>query len=352
MKIAVVGAGIFGTTVAIALAKEGFTVDLIEKEPDILCAASGINQFRLHKGYHYPRSLKTAISSKNAEASFRREYRKAVLDDNNHYYCIATEDSKLSGKEFIKFCNDCRLDFSVTEIPHVLKHKHDIAICVKEAIIDHTTLKSIILKRLKKYSVNVILNTKFSISESKYDLIVNCTYANMNSIHNDASKTGKIYQFEVCEKPVIRLPKNFSKMSIVILDGPFFCIDPYGRTDLHLMGHVVHAIHASNTGFLPKIPKKLLPFLNKGIIYNPPITNIKKFLKSASQIIPDIAKAEHIGSMYTVRTVLPNTDKTDERPTIVSKINDRLIQVFSGKIGNCVQAAEEVVKFTKEIKNQ
>src|SRR6185369_6136850 len=101
MKIAVVGAGIFGTSTAIALAKNGYEIDLFEKESDILRAASGINQFRLHRGYHYPRSLETASSSRSAEASFLSEYEKAVSSDFEHYYCIAREGSKIYAKDFL-----------------------------------------------------------------------------------------------------------------------------------------------------------------------------------------------------------------------------------------------------------
>ncbi|RZD44075.1 MAG: hypothetical protein CXT78_07170 [Thaumarchaeota archaeon] len=49
MKIAVVGGGIFGVTTAIRLANN-HDVDLYEKNSDILESASGINQYRLHRG--------------------------------------------------------------------------------------------------------------------------------------------------------------------------------------------------------------------------------------------------------------------------------------------------------------
>ena len=54
MKIAIVGGGIFGLTIAAVLGKNGFSVDLFEEKKDVFMAASGINQFRLHRGYHYP----------------------------------------------------------------------------------------------------------------------------------------------------------------------------------------------------------------------------------------------------------------------------------------------------------
>ena len=72
-NIAVVGGGIFGVTTAVKLAKSGHKVDLFEKENDILQAASGINQYRLHRGHHYPRSKETTLSSLNTEPKFRKE---------------------------------------------------------------------------------------------------------------------------------------------------------------------------------------------------------------------------------------------------------------------------------------
>ena len=133
-------------------------------------------------------------------------------------------------------------------------------------------------------------------------------------------------------------------MSIVVMDGPFFCIDPYSTTDLHVMGNVVHAIHATNVGYFPEIPNEYKFLLNKGIVKSPNVTKIDKFLEMAAIFMPDMKDAEYIGSMFTIRTVLPNVDATDERPTLVSKINNKIINVFSGKIGNSVEAAKEVVK--------
>ena len=79
MRIAVIGAGIFGSTVAVKLAEAGFGVDLYEKEGDILQAASGINQYRLHRGYHYPRSKETALSSKKPRSRFAKNMGKRCL---------------------------------------------------------------------------------------------------------------------------------------------------------------------------------------------------------------------------------------------------------------------------------
>ena len=83
---------------------------------------------------------------------------------------------------------------------------------------------------------------------------------------------------------------------------------------------------------------------NKGIVKNPSITNIDKFIESAKKFFVDIDKAEHIGSMFTFRTVLPNRDNDDARPTLVENVTDKIFNVFSGKIGTCVSSAEKLME--------
>src|SRR6266404_5488815 len=78
-RIAVVGGGIFGTTAAIHLARAGHNVELFEQGPTLLGGASHKNQYRLHRGYHYPRSKETAISCRDDVVSFNDEYQKAVV---------------------------------------------------------------------------------------------------------------------------------------------------------------------------------------------------------------------------------------------------------------------------------
>ncbi|MEK7176184.1 MAG: FAD-dependent oxidoreductase [Patescibacteria group bacterium] len=349
MKIVVVGAGIFGTTIAIKLAKVGYNVELFEKNNDILSAASGINQYRLHRGYHYPRSRETALSAKCSEESFRSEYGKAVLDHNEHYYVLAKEKSLVSGEDFLKFCRECELEHEKVDLEHVHPHMAEFTIRGRESLLDPLKLKEIIEEKIREQKIKVFLNQAFDVSQiDEYDTVVNATYANSNWVLEKYPKARREYQFELCEKPVLKLPDNFKNKSIVVLDGPFFCIDPYSDTGYHVMGNVVHAIHATNVGLYPEIPEEFASLMNRGVVKNPPITNIDKFIEAAIEFMPELRKAKHIGSMYTVRTVLPNVEATDERPTIVSRINDKLIHVFSGKLGNCVEAADEVLRLVQQ----
>lgn len=348
VKIAVVGGGIFGVTAAVRLAKAGFNVDLFEKEKDILQAASGINQFRLHRGYHYPRSTETMRDCRRAEASFLREYDKAVIGNEEHYYCIAREGSFVSAEGHKNVYRKLGLKYVVAR-PDLVNHdKLELSVRGEEKRINPAALRKICWQKLKKAKVSVKLGEAANQKKlKKYDSVVIATYAAINELLPQTCRRN--YQFELCEKPVVRLPREFKHKCIVVMDGPFMCVDPLGDTGMFLFDNVVHAIHQTNIGRYPEFDPIFKKLLNKGIIKNPPVTKFSKFIESGAEFMPGLAKAEHIGSMFTFRTVLPHFEKTDARPTMVTKIDDRTITVFSGKIGTCVEAAEEVLKIVQMI---
>lgn len=346
-KVAVVGGGIFGISAAIKLAKAGFRIDLYEKEKYILMAASGINQFRLHRGYHYPRSAETMRDCLRAEASFLKEYGEAVIASDDHHYCIAKENSLIHHDDFVKVCRDFGLGF-VEAMPALVNHeKIGIAVRGEESRIDPDELRKLCRRKLKSAGVNVKFGQTATMTKlKKYDFRVIATYASLNELLPSAKQCD--YQFELCEKPVVKLPREFNKQCLVVMDGPFMCVDPLGATGNFLLGNVVHAIHQTNIGKKPEFDKKFKPLLNRGITCNPPVTNFKKFIESGSEFIPALAKAQHIGSMFTFRTVLPKLEKTDARPTLVTKIDDKTLTIFSGKIGNCVEVADGVLNIVNE----
>ena len=343
-KVAVIGGGIFGCTTAWKLAKEGYDVTLYEKNDDIISQASYVNQYRLHRGYHYPRSKDTAIQSQWGEYGFLQEYGDAIVNgDIEHYYTIAKEDSLVTSEQYKNFLDDMNLYYKEKKLDFMHKNVVDLIVEVKELLFNPDKLKKICWDKLKQYNVDVMLDTEYISSIETYDYVINSTYANLNQLTTEDKQ--KDYQFELCEKPVIKLPEQYKNKSVVIMDGPFMCIDPLGDTGLHVMGNVVHAIHNTNTGKFPKYDEKFDELLNKGIVKNPSITNIDKFIDSAKKFFVDIDKAEHIGSMYTIRTVLPNRDKDDARPTLVEKTDDKTFTIFSGKIGTCINAAEEILEY-------
>ena len=209
-------------------------------------------------------------------------------------------------------------------------------------------LKQLVKEKLFGNGVDVEVNSVVGKEEfEKYDLVVLATYANINQYLDKKNS----YQFELCEKPVVKLPKKYSNISVVIMDGPFMCLDPYGETGYHVLGNVVHAIHETNIGTSPVVKnKELESYLNKGVIKNPKVTNIDKFIETGLKFFTDFDKLEHIGSMYTFRTVLKDRDYDDARPTLVRKENNKVYSLFSGKITTCVDATNELIRLLNQEK--
>lgn len=337
-KALVVGAGVFGLTSAIALSHNGYDVVVREKEDDLMKGASSINQYRLHKGYHYPRSIETAQECQQGLQTFKRKYESSVVNGNiQHLYSIASEGSLVSGDEYKNFLEKVGLEYYEREpMPNC-----DLTIQANEELFNPEQLILSLHKKLYSSGIKVYVNSEVkSLDEEKFDVAVIATYSQINQLLDEK----KEYQFEVCEKPVVRLPKIFENLSVVVMDGPFMCLDPYVNNS-HVLGNVVHAIHETNIGTKPIVSEELKPYLNKGLIRNPKITNIDKFIESGKKYFGDeFEDLEHIGSMYTIRTVLSNREQDDSRPTLVEKVNDNVYTLFSGKIDTCVDAANQLIQ--------
>lgn len=344
MRIAIVGGGIFGITASIILAKN-HQVELFEKNNELLQSASGSNQYRIHRGYHYPRSPDTVNDIIESENSFKEVFSDTMLTNFEHYYCIAKENSLTSAKQFLDFCNKFQLEYTPSQLQFMNKDSIEMCIRVKESVYDPEKLRQVCWKKLKDQNVKIHLSNKVSDDLfEKFDRVVICAYSGVNQLLKQYPTQQNEYQFELCEKPVVKLPESFKNKSVVIMDGPFMCIDPLGNTGLHLLCNVVHEIHQTNIGKYPSINKKFVDLIDKGIVKNPSQTNFPKFIESTIDFIPEITKAKHVGSMFTYRAVPPRVEETDARPTIVKEINNKIVTIFSGKITTCVEAARQVEK--------
>ena len=348
--VGVIGGGIFGCTIAIELARAGYTVTLFERAGDIMTAASGINQYRMHRGYHYPRSPETIRSSKATTPLFEEEYSDAIIRNNTHYYAIAKEGSKITGEQFLHVLKEEGLPYTVVTPPHINAAVVDVVVEVEEHLYDPALLYELITKRLQELRIEVKRNTEVDVDDlDDYDFVVVATYANLNGSLKGRVDKHHDYQFEVCEKIVVEIPDELKGTSTVVMDGPFMCFDPLGSTGYAVMGHVEHAIHERSFGSAAAIPSDIKPLLNKGIIKNPPVTNFPKFIAESVKFMPALMNARHVGSMFTIRTVLPKVDATDERPTIIESLDHRVFTVYSGKIGNSVEAARDIVAKIKAL---
>jgi glycine/D-amino acid oxidase-like deaminating enzyme len=333
MRVAVVGGGLFGCTAAIYAARAGHDVHLFEVKPELMRGATAGTYSRLHRGYHYPRSPATGRESRRAEKLFRGEYGPAVIDSGDQIYVVPSRRSHVTVDQFRDFLDNEGLPFS--EDGGVFQ--------VTEPRINLAVLQQMVRQKVQAAHVHVHLNACVRQYDS-FDRVVVATYATLNQVLGELGLPAQEYKFQVVERPVVQLPEAFRNTSIVVVDGPFGCIDPLDETPLHVLGHVTKTIHWENTGTKAFVPEHLEPLIDAGLINRPPVTNVWEVVHHLARYVPGVGDAGYEGSSYVVRAVLAHQEATDRRPTLVTRHNERVISVFSGKLGTAVRAAQEVLE--------
>ena len=341
MKIAIIGSGFFGITLGLILSKK-HNVDVYEKENKILCGASSANQLRFHFGYHYPRSQKTILEINKSKDLFTSFYGKKIFGKTFNYYLIAIK-SKVNFRKYKNFLIKNNLFYKNKDL--FIKNKLiEKSIITNEKILNIFNFKKKVLSKIKTSRLNLKLKTEFSRNKLKdYDKIIVATYSNNNFI---LKKLGinklSDHKFELVEKIIIKLPKPYSKKSYVVVDGNFVCVDPYLGTKYHLLSDVKLSKLETRIGKFPTFKNKNKKYLNKGIIKDIKISKFKSFIKRSSDYLPFLKDAKYIGSMFVVRTIKKNKEKTDERTSSIHYHSKKILSVLSGKWNNCVYLAKNL----------
>lgn len=341
MKIAIIGSGFFGLTIGLILSKK-HKVEVFEIKNSIMNGASFSNQFRFHLGYHYPRSQKTVNEINKSKYLFKNYYSNAVFGKTLNYYLVPN-DSITSFKKYKKFLNKNNLFYKVSKN---ISKKNPIKniILTNEKILNYFKFIKKIKLKIKNSNLKLNLNTEFKRSQIKdFDKIIVATYANNNFILKKLGiKNLNEFKYELVEKILIKLPKKFYNKSFVVVDGKYVCVDPYLGSNYHLLSDVKLSKLEKKIGKYPTFSNKNKKFINKGIIKNIKISKFKNFVKRSSRYLPFLKDAKYIGSMFVVRTIMKNKEKTDERTSVVQTHSKKIISVLSGKWNNCVYLAKNL----------
>ena len=139
----------------------GFKISLFEAESDYMTHASLHNQARVHQGYHYPRSVLTALRSRETFDRFVKEFPESIYKDFDKYYLIGKHLGKVSSSQFYKFfkrigCPIIKADGKVFD----LINRNYISDCflTKEFAFDALSLKRNLLGRLSGDFSQVVLS--------------------------------------------------------------------------------------------------------------------------------------------------------------------------------------------------
>jgi hypothetical protein len=333
-KVAIAGAGIYGATAAIRLAERGHDVHLFDPL-GIVRAASAINQYRVHSGYHYPRSPETIHEVLEARAEFVDAFSPAIVRNSRHYYAIPKQGSWTPPETYervmavhglpLRPCRPAWMDFNFI----------DRCYEVDEHIYDPDVLRDIVEKRIE--ALGIVFHQKPFLPEMrhKYDFVVWATYG--MGLSRGVFKFAK---FQVAEKMMIELPPELRQVALVIVDGPFTAFDPYGSSQRSLFGSAKNTNHWTSTNPDEPIPERYAGILNGREWTKVPFTNFEPMRRDCCLAVPAAMNAAYIGSRFTIRVVEDNPQ--DRRILHVREGAPGEFHIFSGKVVSAVKAARIV----------
>ncbi|WP_110581975.1 FAD-dependent oxidoreductase [Helicobacter cinaedi] len=172
----IIGGGFFGAYIALQLKEKYNSILVLEQESDLLLHASLNNQARVHNGYHYPRSLSTAISSRRHFKTFCNEFKSAIKNDFAKYYAIANIGSKTSNTQFYRLFK--QFDIFIESVPNHIKAMFNKKLVsdvflTREYAFDAAILREILKERLESKKIEIATNTQaVCVKEDKVGLCV------------------------------------------------------------------------------------------------------------------------------------------------------------------------------------
>jgi hypothetical protein len=334
-KIAVAGAGIYGATTAIRLAEQGHHVQLFDPL-GVLRAASAINQYRVHAGYHYPRSAETISEIAEARAEFTQVFADAIVSNSLHYYAISKENSLTAPDLYESVMNKHGLPLKACRPGWMNFDFIDRCYEVEENIYDPDVLRSLVEARLKAQGIRLQQREFTMEMRSEYDFVVLATYGLGPS--RGFFKTAK---YQVAEKMLIELPPHLRGVALVVVDGPFTAFDPYGSSSRSLFGSAKNTNHWTTTNANAPIPEPYAGVLNKPDFESVPFTRFAAMRADCCLSVPAAKDAVYLGSRFTIRVVEDNPEH-DRRILHVREGAPGEIHIFSGKVVSAVKAARLV----------
>ena len=360
----IIGGGFYGAAIAIYLAKvrKFKRIVIIEKEHKLLSRASYNNQARVHNGYHYPRSFTTAYRSRINLPRFIRDWPEAIKSDFNKLYAIARRNSKVTARQFERFCRtiDAKIQIADDYYTSMFESKLIEAVFkVEEYAFDTTVLATCAEAELADLEIEILFeSTATSIFQNKnktltidlnrkdeqHDSIVgrhvfNCTYSGLNQFYGDYLETQTRLKHEITEMALMKMPDNLKNLGVTVMDGPFFSFMPFPARGLHTLSHVRYTPHNYWNDKRGINPYDKISNYNKD-------SRIGRMVRDVTRYVPSIENSVYEDSLFEVKTILVKNEKDDGRPILFER-HPRLRGLYSilgGKIDNIYDVFEKLDK--------
>ncbi|MBF1116903.1 MAG: FAD-binding oxidoreductase [Solobacterium sp.] len=366
----IIGAGLYGLYSALFCAKRGQKVIVLECDPTPFRRATYINQARVHQGYHYPRSISTALKSAGYFERFNKDYDFCINREFDQIYATSSQYSWSDGKQFKDFCKAADIPCEQLVPENYFKPGMcDGVFRTREYTYDAKILLDYFLEELTKYpneatiKYGVDITTIDKTSDSyivhtaegidyESGFVLNATYASTNQILEKVGFEKFGIKYELCEIILCDVNEKLKDIGFTVMDGPFFSIMPFGKTGLHSLTSVTFTPHTTSYDGLPtfECQKESGGYCSPTHLGNcndcpaKPKTAFPYMANLARKYMLDEYGFEYKGSLFSMKPILMSSEIDDSRPTVIRKYseNPTFVGVLSGKI-NTVYDLDEVL---------
>ncbi len=391
----ILGAGIYGLYTALICARAGERVLVAEYEREPFTRATFVNQARLHMGYHYPRSLATALKTAEYFERFNHDFSDCISRSFDQVYAMSSDFSWTSAEQFRVFCE--RAGIPCEEVPAERYFKRGMvggAFLAKEYTYDAKLLKRQLLRELAPYE-NVELRfcqrlrgVRVAAGSAEGDgaraswclafedgdvfcpRVINATYASVNELSAKAGLATLPIKYELCEIILCDVCEELEETGITVMDGPFFSLMPFGKTGHHSLTSVTFTPHRTCLEDFPAFPcQAQCPegFCSPRQLGNcdfceaQPPTAWGFMERLARKYLRKELDFSYLESHFSVKPILRMSEVDDSRPTVVREQYGipSWVSVLSGKVstvydldalcGGNERASRQAASFTEEV---
>lgn len=368
----IIGAGLYGLYAALFCAKRGENCLVLEYDSEAFKRATYINQARVHMGYHYPRSLSTAVKSAGYFNRFNEDYGFCVLESFEQIYATSAHFSWTNAAQFQKFCEAAHIRCDEVPVSRYFNPGMcDGAFLTEEYTYDAYILRDWYLEQLSQYpNVQIKYGARIARISRKEDLyevkmedgssfeshfVLNSTYASCNQILQkcvDIPDESFGIKYELCEIILCDVDKRLKDTGLTVMDGPFFSIMPFGKTGTHSLTSVTFTPHVTS---YDKVPTFECQAKSNGFCSPAQLGNCNDCIarpESAWNYMSGLArkymredlKFEYKESLFSMKPILKASEVDDSRPTVVKVHSSEpyMVSVLSGKI-NTVYDLDDIL---------
>ncbi|QOL51475.1 NAD(P)/FAD-dependent oxidoreductase [Massilia litorea] len=332
----IIGGGFYGAAIAAYLAKQRRLprVQLVENEAGLLQRASYHNQARVHNGYHYPRSFTTALRSRVNLPRFVQDWPRAVKQDFTMLYAIAHRNSKVTARQFVRFCHEigAKIGPANASLRKLFNERliEDVFL-VEEYAFDSTRLAEWAARELEESGVIVRLRTRATAISNGPDgglavilardgsyetvscrYVINTCYSGINQFGGEFPGTHTSIKHEISEMGLVQMPPALVEIGMTVMDGPFFSAMPFPARGLHTLSHVRYTPHLSWEDKPGIDPYARLAEYERA-------SRVDRMMRDVGRYVPAIRNARHADSLFEIKTVLVKNEADDGRPILFER---------------------------------